>query len=168
MMRKPLTLTSCAILPLPRRPFDKTVVLTIAKRLDTRPDVQYTIIINPKSGPVSDAPDEQFATELSRLSSYSNVQTVGYVRTGYATRKLSDVLSEVNLYAQWSSVSSNYTMEGIFFDESPHNYSADAVEFMRSASEAVKKSKGIQGAKTVSTPSPSAANAMLLPTTHAS
>ena len=118
--------------------------------LDARPELRYTIIINPSSGPGSSrVPDEHYSSQLRQLSTYSNVETVGYVRTGYATRNITDVLSEVATYAGWASTSEDFAMHGIFFDESPHEYSATAVEFMRTASQAVKDADGLQGKKTV-------------------
>jgi hypothetical protein len=77
---------------------------------------------------------------------------MGYVRTGYATRNISDVTAEINVYSGWASKGPAFTMDGIFFDESPHQYSAEAVDFMLRASRAVKAATGIQGAKTVSVP----------------
>jgi hypothetical protein len=88
---------------------------------------------------------------LTQLSTYPNVQKIGYVRTGYATRNLSDVISELNTYAGWASKSPAFAIDGIFFDESPHEYSAEAVDFMLKASQAVKSAKGLQRSKTVRT-----------------
>lgn len=42
-------------------------------------------------------------------------------------------------------------MHGIFFDEAPHEYSADHVQYMQDANNAVRDAIGIQGEKTVST-----------------
>lgn len=78
------------------------------------------------------------------------MRTVGYVRTGYATRNISDVLAEVSTYAGWSVKSSQLAMHGIFFDEAPHEYSASAVEFMRTINQFVKGATGLQGDRTVS------------------
>lgn len=108
------------------------------------------VIINPKSGPGdSQYPDEQYTAALEQLATYSNVQKVGYVRTGYAGRNLSDVTSEINTFAGWAAKGPAYAMEGIFFDESPHQYTEEAVKFMLDASRTVKDASGIKGAKTV-------------------
>jgi hypothetical protein len=119
--------------------------------LDANPHLNFTIIINPSSGPgTSQFPNDQYSTELQKLNGYANVETIGYVRTGYGTRNISDVLSEVSTYAGWSSKSSLLAMNGIFFDESPHVYNASAVTFMQTANAAVKASTGLQRQKTVS------------------
>jgi Spherulation-specific family 4 len=120
-------------------------------RLEAHPHLSFTVIVNPNSGPgSSEYPDDQYSTELQKLNAYLNVETVGYVRTGYATRNITTVVSEVSTYAGWASKSSALAMHGIFFDEAPHEYSADAVEYMRSINQAVKNATGLQGDKTVS------------------
>ena len=119
-------------------------------RLKLRPDLNFTVIVNPNSGPGDGTgPDKQYTVAVTELSSYPNAQTVGYVRTGYATRNITDVIDEVNIYSGWSSISSSLTMHGIFFDEAPHEYTADAVDFMHTVNKAVKDATGLQGPKTV-------------------
>jgi hypothetical protein len=108
------------------------------------------VIVNPSSGPGSSQyPDDQYSAGVQTLNTYPNVKTVGYVRTGYATRNISDVVSDVNTYAGWASKSSTLAMHGIFFDEAPYEYVAEAVEYMRSINQAVKNATGLQGEKTV-------------------
>jgi len=118
-------------------------------RLLAKPDLDFMVIINPSSGPGSQYPDEQYTAALKQLATYPNVQKFGYVRTGYASRNLSDVISELNVYAGWSSKGPAFAMDGIFFDESPHQYTAEAVDFMLRASRAVKEATGLQGSRTV-------------------
>lgn len=118
--------------------------------MEARAHQNFTVIVNPGSGPGSSQfPDSQYTTEIKKLNAYPNVNTVGYVRTGYGSRNISDVVSEVNTYAGWSSNSSDLAMHGIFFDEAPHEYSAAAVDFMKVANEAVKNATGLQRARTV-------------------
>jgi len=113
-------------------------------------NLAFTVIINPSSGPGSSQyPDDHYSTAVQTLNAYPNVKTVGYVRTGYATRNISTVVSEVNTYAGWASKATTLAMHGIFFDESPHEYSADAVEYMRNVNKAVKNATGLQGDRTV-------------------
>ncbi|CAK41390.1 uncharacterized protein An12g10430 [Aspergillus niger] len=108
------------------------------------PDLNFTVIINPSSGPGSSAyPSEEYTSSVERLSTYSNVRKVGYVRTAYATRNITDVLDDVATYAGWANRSLTLAMDGIFFDEAPYDYSAAKVEYMQTISEAVKSSSGM-------------------------
>jgi hypothetical protein len=108
------------------------------------------VIVNPSSGPGSSQyPDEQYSAAIQTLNAYPNVKTVGYVRTGYATRNMSTVVSEVNTYAGWASKASTLAMHGIFFDEAPHEYVTDAVEYMHNINQVVKNANGLRGDKTV-------------------
>jgi hypothetical protein len=86
---------------------------------------------------------------VGRLANYSNVEKLGYVRTGYASRNLSEVISELNIYAGWASKNQAFVMNSVFFDESPYQYTQEAVEFMLSASRAVKDAQGFQKSKVV-------------------
>jgi hypothetical protein len=118
--------------------------------LELRPDINFTIVVNPKSGPGDGpGPDERYTSAVKRLNSYANVQTVGYVRTGYASRNLSDVVDEINIFSGWSDVSSELAMQGIFLDESPHQYSAESVDFMAQVGREIKSRPGLKGPKTV-------------------
>lgn len=120
-------------------------------RAEAHSQLKFIVIVNPSSGPGSAPyPNEHYTASVEKLNTYPNVQTIGYVRTGYASRNISDVVAEVSTYAGWASNSSALAMHGIFFDEAPHQYSADAVEFMHIANQAVKDAIGLQGDKTVS------------------
>lgn len=119
-------------------------------RLQAQPGLNFSVIVNPSSGPGSSQyPSDQYAAALTQLSTYPNVQKIGYVRTGYATRNLSDVITELNTYAGWAAKNHAFAIDGIFFDEAPHEYTADAVDWMLKASQAVKSAKGFQRSKTV-------------------
>jgi hypothetical protein len=107
--------------------------------------------VNPQSGPGStSSPDEAYQSALHQLSTYPNVQKVGYVRTGYAERNISDVLADVATYGGWEGQSSDFAMEGIFFDESPHQYAAETVDYLERINLAVKNVTGLTGQRTVS------------------
>ncbi|KAL5119597.1 hypothetical protein ACEQ8H_002443 [Pleosporales sp. CAS-2024a] len=142
--------SSTILLPLYIYPKDNATWSPLFDTLQARPELNYTIIINPSSGPGNaSGPDNAYSAALKQLSTYPNVQKIGYVRTGYATRNLSDVVSEVNKYSAWAAQDQAFEMDGIFFDESPHQYSQNAVDFMLSATRTVKSASGIQGQKTV-------------------
>lgn len=83
------------------------------------PTVPFQIIINPNSGPGSTTyPDPAFIPNLAKLNAYNNTNLLGYVRTGYASRNLTTVESEVSRYAGWAKYgASDIHIDGIFFDE---------------------------------------------------
>ncbi|KAH7068061.1 Spherulation-specific family 4-domain-containing protein [Paraphoma chrysanthemicola] len=137
------------MLPLYIYPQENATWAPLYDALQSKPGLNFTVIINPSSGPGSSPfPDEQYTTALTQLATYPNARKVGYVRTGYATRNLSDVISELNVYAGWASKNQAFAIDGIFFDESPHQYSQNAVDFMLNATRAVKNAN-FQGLKTV-------------------
>ncbi|PVH67459.1 spherulin 4-like cell surface protein, partial [Cadophora sp. DSE1049] len=119
--------------------------------IETRPQLKFIVIVNPSSGPGSlPYPSDQYTTAVQKLNAYQNVQTVGYVRTDYANRNVSTVLVDISTYAGWALNSSAIAMHGIFFDEAPHQYVLEAVEYMQVVNKAVKDATGLQGDKIVS------------------
>lgn len=109
------------------------------------------VIVNPSSGPGSSpSPSTQYAVAVQRLSTYSNVQRVGYVRTSYANRNISAVLADVETYSNWTSQSTSLAMDGIFFDEIPYDYTSEKAEYLSRINEAVKTASGIQSDRMVS------------------
>ncbi|KKK15244.1 hypothetical protein ARAM_005025 [Aspergillus rambellii] len=114
------------------------------------PELDFVVVVNPQSGPgSSSSPSSEYAAAVRQLSTYSNVQKVGYVRTSYATRNITEVLDDVETYSDWDSQSSALAMDGIFFDEAPHQYTSAAAEYMNRINLAVKNATGIQGDRMV-------------------
>jgi hypothetical protein len=115
------------------------------------PNLNFTIIINPSSGPGnSSQPSAQYTHQIQRLNAYPNVRTVGYVRTGYASRNLTTVLQEVGIYSGWAALSPTLAMHGIFFDEVPSEYTTSSAEYLATINEAVKNASGLRPDRTVS------------------
>ncbi|KAL4902077.1 hypothetical protein BDW74DRAFT_158987 [Aspergillus multicolor] len=116
----------------------------------SHPDLPFLIVINPSSGPGNgSAPDTSYQSAIRRLDSYANVQKVGYVRTNYAQRNVSEVLADVATYSSWKDNASDLAMSGIFFDESPHQYAAETVSYLEGINAAVKSAAGLDGEKTI-------------------
>ena len=118
--------------------------------------MNFTIIINPEDGPgQSAAPAGDYVTEIQNLSSFDNVRIIGYVRTHWATRNISAVLDEVQTYSGWAEINSSDSrpspmgMHGIFFDETPNEYSAEVAEYLSTINEAAKSADGLLGTRTV-------------------
>lgn len=120
-------------------------------RLEAHPKLHFLVVINPSSGPGNNSlPDDNYQSQILKLNNYTNADTVGYVKTGYATQNIAYVAEEVATYAGWGTQNNSLAMHGIFFDEAPHEYSADAVSYMQTVNQVVKNST-LQGAKTVRT-----------------
>ncbi|TWU71438.1 hypothetical protein ED733_002676 [Metarhizium rileyi] len=138
------------LIPLYIYPLNESSWSPLYDAVSRRPDLNFTVIVNPNSGPGNGPdPDPKYTTSIRQLNSYPNIETVGYVRLGYATRNLTDVTREVSVYAGWSGKSTSLSMHGIFFDEAPHVYSAEAVDFLRAADRFAKGSSGLQGRRTI-------------------
>jgi hypothetical protein len=126
-------------------------------RVISQPNLNFTVILNPDSGPGSSRyPGDDFVPQIQKLNSYSNVRTVGYVRTGYGTRNISSVLIDVSTYSGWAtnaSANANSTglaLHGIFFDEIPSKFSEEADKYLNTINQAVKISSGLLPDNTVS------------------
>ncbi|KAJ5261172.1 spherulin 4-like cell surface protein [Penicillium angulare] len=111
--------------------------------ITTHPELDFVVIVNPSSGPGSSPPSTQYQVAVKRLSTYSNVQKVGYIPTNYADRNITEVLEAVATYSNWTSESSTLSMDGIFFDEIPYDWNSTKSEYLTRINEAVKSSSGI-------------------------
>ncbi|KAL6233254.1 hypothetical protein BDW75DRAFT_194281 [Aspergillus navahoensis] len=142
--------SSSVIFPLYIYPETNSTWAPLYNAISAHPDLEFLVVINPASGPGnSSAPEEAYQAAIRQLDTYPNVQKVGYVRTNYAQRNVSEVLDDVATYAGWQSQSAALAMTGIFFDESPHQYAAETVEYLERINAAVKSASGIEGDKTV-------------------
>ncbi|KAF7163456.1 hypothetical protein CNMCM5623_008357 [Aspergillus felis] len=114
--------------------------------ISQHPDVNFTVVINPGSGPGPNAlPDANYTREIPRLGSYENVRLLGYVATTYAKRNISLVRRDIETYAAWPTNSSNpdLAVRGIFFDETPQQYDEDALAYLQELTDVVKNTPGL-------------------------
>lgn len=101
------------------------------------PNVQWQVIVNPNSGPGTTGypTDANFITGISKLNSYANVKTLGYVDTAFTNRAYSAVVSDINVYASWADyTNANISIDGIFFDDVNNTASAAVNTYMQNAS----------------------------------
>jgi hypothetical protein len=97
-------------------------------------------VINPSSGPgTSTLPDSNWIREITKLNSYKNVKSIGYVSIAYGKRSLDTVTEHVNHYAQWPSGDPGLTMHGIFVDECPNVADDHIVDYIQSVEQTIKK-----------------------------
>jgi len=119
-------------------------------RLTAYPRQNFTIIVNPESGPGSSAlPSDDYVSQIQKLNKYPNALTIGYVRTGWARRSLNDALHDVSVYSGWATNATGLAVHGIFFDETPSEYSQEGAEFLTKVNQAAKDASGLLGDKTV-------------------
>ncbi|KAI9371570.1 Spherulation-specific family 4-domain-containing protein [Aspergillus egyptiacus] len=117
----------------------------------THPDLNFLVVVNPQSGPGSLAhPGEEYQGAIRQLARYPNVQSVGYVPIRYSERQIAEVLDDIATYSGWHAQSAELAMAGIFFDESPHQYSDEAFNYLTRITRAVKEAPGLQRDQTVS------------------
>ena len=103
----------------------------IYSTISADPQVQWDIVINPNSGPGTTGglpTDPNIIAGISKITSYPNVQTLGYVLTGHGSRAMSDITADVDTYASWGSNNPSLKIGGIYFDE----VSADTTDAMYS------------------------------------
>jgi hypothetical protein len=108
--------------------------------------VNFTVVINPGSGPGPNAlPDANYTREIPKLGSFENVRLLGYVATTYAKRNISLVRRDIETYAAWPTNSSNpaLAVRGIFFDETPQQYDEDALAYLQELTDVVKNTPGL-------------------------
>ncbi|KAK6532070.1 hypothetical protein TWF694_003232 [Orbilia ellipsospora] len=107
--------------------------------------IHWTVIINPSNGP-GDKLQADYSGNLHRLKAVPNVDTVGYVFTGYGSRRIADVEADVAEYASWN------LLNGIFFDETPqgnNQSSMDAISYLTNITTNVRNTKGFLGPESV-------------------
>jgi Spherulation-specific family 4 len=129
--------------------------LTRLDRIANHPSLNFTIVVNPSSGPGNGAgPDANYTREIPRLNGYANVRTFGYVSTNYAKRDLSMVLRDISTYSAWSENSTfpGLGMHGIFFDETSSQYEPANAQFFETIASAVRSETGLGSNPLVSCP----------------
>ncbi|KAF2437150.1 spherulin 4-like cell surface protein [Tothia fuscella] len=108
----------------------------------THPRTKFTVIINPYNGPgKTPQPEEEYAAAIQRLDKFPNVKRLGYVRTTYGTRNISNIISDISTYAGWTTT--GLGMHGIFFDEAPANFEDGLDDYVKRINQAVKTAPGL-------------------------
>ena len=130
--------------------------LTHLDRIASHPGLNFTVVVNPASGPGNGVgPDANYTREIPRLNAYANVRTVGYVSTDYAKRNLSLVLRDISTYSAWSENATfpGLGMHGIFLDETSSQYEPASAQFYETIASAVRSEAGFGSNSLVSHPS---------------
>lgn len=113
----------------------------VTKSIVQYPDLNFQIVVAPNL--INVIPDQNYITNLEILNNYTNVQTLGYVPTNWATRDMSLVQSEIDCYAAWANYTiANIRVSGIFFDEAPSAVNSENLSYMGNVSSYAKKALG--------------------------
>lgn len=112
------------------------------------------VVINPNSGPYNGSgkeplPGHDYIREIPKLSVFSNVIIVGYVRVDWCKRPLDDVFDEIDTYAGWSQENPHLEMDGILLDETPNHYTKARSEYLDVVNRHIRTVDGISEARLV-------------------
>lgn len=109
------------------------------KAMADYPSLQWLAVVNVASGPgptyMPGNNDINYIAGVSKLNSYPNVKTIGYVRTDYAKAPMAEITKNITTWANWASYSaSNISIHGLFIDESSNlAYMTNVTAFARNA-----------------------------------
>ncbi|KAH7391009.1 Spherulation-specific family 4, partial [Phaeosphaeria sp. MPI-PUGE-AT-0046c] len=109
------------------------------------PQVHFTAIVNVHNGPGDGAlPNPEYAYAIETLNSFDNIRTVGYVATTWCTRDLTSVLDDIAAYSFWGEYRDSLAIDGIFVDETPTQYSLEAVTYLETIAQTIHESDGLK------------------------
>ncbi|KAJ4355480.1 uncharacterized protein N0V89_003496 [Didymosphaeria variabile] len=137
---------AAVLLPLyiwPKGPSGENTWQPVLDSATAYPSLQFTVIVNPNSGPGDDWPNADYAAAIAQLNALSNVHTVGYVDTAQVNvpggpYTIEQIGNDITTYASDASVG----LSGLFFDDVSNVYS-DSVELL--LEEAVNQTKAAEG-----------------------
>jgi hypothetical protein len=69
------------------------------------------------------------------------VRRLGYVRTTYGKRNISNIISDISTYGGWSATGQG--VHGIFFDEAPSEYTPGLEDYVKRINQAAKTAPGL-------------------------
>jgi len=71
-------------------------------------------------GPGTGIPDTNYIDGIAMLNSYSNVQTFGYIYSGYGSRPVSSMKEDIDVYQLWNKyTASDIHIDGVYLDGAP-------------------------------------------------
>lgn len=106
--------------------------------IEAYPSFDWLAVIDPGNGPgptyEPGNDDINYISGVSQLNDFSNVKTIGYVRTFYSTSPLAELEHNITVWHDWSNYTeSNIGVKGLFFDETSddYDYLSTAIAFAR-------------------------------------
>ncbi|KAM3424844.1 hypothetical protein BST61_g6822 [Cercospora zeina] len=144
---------SICIIPLYIYPANSATWQPLYDAIDENPSLDFVVIVNPNSGPGESPwwPNLDYLREIPKLNARPNCTTLGYVRTDYCNRDVSEVLEDIRRYAKWPHDFGvkGLHVSGIFFDETPNESSQFKTTFLHKINHDVKSAEGILGTKMI-------------------
>ena len=128
------------LVPLYSYPFSSASAWSnVTAAIEAYPQVQWQVVINPGDGPnTTTCPtDTDYISSISKMNSYPNVMTLGYVDTAFTNRAYSLVVQDIDTYASWWNCNEqgyNVSIDGIFFDDVSNKASSSVFTYMHNAS----------------------------------
>ncbi|KAL2674170.1 hypothetical protein Neosp_012617 [[Neocosmospora] mangrovei] len=108
--------------------------------ISSNSNIPWLVVVDPLNGPgASGKPgndDINYIDGTSKLNSYSNVKTIGYVRANYGQAPLDELKTNITTWSNWGTyTAADVGVGGIFFDESSadFDYLNEAITFARNA-----------------------------------
>ena len=106
----------------------------VTAAIAANPNVDWQIIVNPHSGPGTYPPDANYIAGVSKINSYPNAVTLGYVDTGFTQVPYSTLKSNIDLWAKWFTYkAANIASQGIFFDDVSDDASSASYSYYQQA-----------------------------------
>lgn len=103
-------------------------------------------MVNPANGPGSGAvPDANYTREITRLNTFSNIRTIGYVAVDYGRKPIQNAFADIAKYASWTSQNERLSMQGIFLDESPQLADTHNTTYLQQVRNNVKSTRQLSG-----------------------
>ncbi|KAL1596708.1 hypothetical protein SLS59_007738 [Nothophoma quercina] len=128
------------------------------------PDITFTAVINPSTGPNSDAngcPNKDYVEGIASLNKYANIHTMGYVHTANqwncgpdgnwicpCTAPAAEVKANITTYANWatkgcagwSTPNPDIHIDSVFIDEAPGQDGGSCLSYMTDLTNHAKSS----------------------------
>ncbi|KAH7088816.1 Spherulation-specific family 4-domain-containing protein [Paraphoma chrysanthemicola] len=111
------------------------------------PDINFLVIVNPDSGPGAAPwwPNIDYAREIPKLTAFTNVHAVGYVRSTYCNRPIDQVFQDIDTYATRKIGGKDKLFQGIFVDETVNIFSPEVKTYLDRVDSKIKGTRGLSG-----------------------
>ncbi|KAH7069092.1 Spherulation-specific family 4 [Paraphoma chrysanthemicola] len=141
------------LLPLYLYPHNKNTWDPLYNAIVKYPNTEFLVIVNPDSGPGAAPwwPNVDYAREIPKLNAFTNVKTVGYVRSTYCNRPIDQVFQDIDTYATRKINGKDNLFQGIFVDETVNIFSPEVKTYLDRVDSKIKGTQGLSGKRLIPT-----------------